>query len=125
MIPAEAHKSKIIPLPTSRYKKVTLVSLPLFASVPGGVPSHIFHPEHADRHITVDDVRDPNAFALEVKGNSMSPRIENGDIIVGINGKPVTNIQDYMFRLNQLKAGDIVNVSVLRQGKPVELIINL
>ena len=28
-------------------------------------------------------------------------------------------------QLNQLKAGDIVNVSVLRQGKPVELIINL
>jgi len=51
--------------------------------------------------------------------------MKNGDIIVGINGKPVTNIQDYMFRLNQLKAGDIVNVSVLRQGKPVELIINL
>jgi repressor LexA len=82
MIPSDLHKSKIIPLPTSRYKKVTLVSLPLFASVPGGAPSHIFHPEQAERHITVDDVRDPEAFALEVKGNSMSPRIENGDIIV-------------------------------------------
>jgi repressor LexA len=27
-------------------------------------------------------MRDPNAFALEVKGNSMAPRIEDGDIIV-------------------------------------------
>ena len=34
MIPTDLHKSKIITLPTSRYKKVTLVSLPLFASVP-------------------------------------------------------------------------------------------
>ena len=99
MIPAEAHKSKIIPLPTSRYKKVTLVSLPLFASVPGGVPSHIFHPEHADRHITVDDVRDPNAFALEVKGNSMAPRIENGDIIV-------------VSPTHEVKSGDICVVRV-------------
>ena len=51
--------------------------------------------------------------------------MKNGDIIVGINGKPVTNIQDYMFRLNQLKAGDIISVSVIRNGTPVELIINL
>jgi len=42
MIPTDLHKSKIIPLPTGRYKKVELVSLPLFASVPGGAPSHIF-----------------------------------------------------------------------------------
>ena len=53
-----------------------------FASVPGGAPSQMFHSEHVERLLTVDDVRDPNAFALEVKGNSMAPRIENGDIIV-------------------------------------------
>ncbi len=80
--PSEEHKSKFLSLPTNRYKKVSLVSLPLLSSVPGGVLSRTFHPEHAERHITVDDVRDPNAFALEVKGNSMAPRIENGDIIV-------------------------------------------
>jgi Zn-dependent M28 family amino/carboxypeptidase len=51
--------------------------------------------------------------------------MKNGDIIVGINGGAVTNIQDYMFRLNQLKAGDIVKVNVNRNGKIVELIINL
>jgi repressor LexA len=99
MVPTELQKSKILPLPTSRYKKVELVSLPLFAAVPGGAPSHIFHPEHAERHITVDDVRDPNAFALEVKGNSMAPRIENGDIII------VSPTQE-------LKSGDICVVRV-------------
>jgi repressor LexA len=82
MFPPEQIKSKIIPLPTNRYKKVSLVSLPLLSSVPGGAARHIFHPEHIERHITVDNVRDPNAFALEVKGNSMAPRIESGDIIV-------------------------------------------
>jgi len=74
--------SNVHPIPTSRYRKVDLISVPLLASVPGGVPNLIFHPDHVERYITVDDVRDANAFALEVRGNSMSPRIENGDIIV-------------------------------------------
>lgn len=74
--------SKVFSLPTSRYKKVELVSLPLLSSVPGGAPSMIFHPDYVERYISVDDVRDSQAFALEVKGNSMAPRIEDGDIIV-------------------------------------------
>lgn len=75
-------RSNVLSLPSSRYKKVELVSLPLLASVPAGALSQRFHSDQAERFITVDDVRDPNAFALEVKGNSMAPRIENGDIIV-------------------------------------------
>jgi len=82
MFPTDQNRINILPLPTSRYKKVDLVSLPLLASVPAGALSQRFHSDQAERFITVDDVRDPNAFALEVKGNSMSPRIENGDIIV-------------------------------------------
>lgn len=82
MIPDEQYNTKVFTLPTNRYKKVDLVSLPLLASVPAGALSQGFSSDQAERFITVDDVRDPNAFALEVKGNSMSPRIENGDIIV-------------------------------------------
>jgi repressor LexA len=73
---------KILPLPTHRYKKVDLISLPLLSSVPGGAPSLMFHPEYVEKYITVDSVNDSSAFALEVKGNSMAPRIEDGDIIV-------------------------------------------
>lgn len=72
----------IFPLPTGRYRKVDLVYLPLLSSVPGGAPSLIFHPDYIERYISVDDVHDNQAFALEVKGNSMAPRIEDGDIIV-------------------------------------------
>jgi repressor LexA len=82
MIAQEQQNQNILPLPTSRYKRVGLVSLPLLSSVPGGAPSQQFSTEHAERYITVDDIRDVNAFALEVKGSSMAPRIENGDIIV-------------------------------------------
>jgi len=75
-------ESKVIPLPTGRYKRVELVSLPLLSSVPGGAPSLMFHPDYVEKYITVDDIKDTNAFALEVKGNSMAPRIEDGDIII-------------------------------------------
>jgi repressor LexA len=75
-------ESKILPLPTSRYKRVDLISLPLLSSVPGGAPSLMFHPDYVEKYITVDDIKDANAFALEVKGNSMAPRIEDGDFIV-------------------------------------------
>ncbi|MEP0822622.1 MAG: helix-turn-helix domain-containing protein [Ignavibacterium sp.] len=74
--------AKILPLPTGRYRKVELISLPLLSSVPGGAPSLMFHPEYVEKYITVDSVNDSSAFALEVKGNSMAPRIEDGDIIV-------------------------------------------
>lgn len=82
MLAGTKQKQNVLPLPTNRYKKVGLVSLPLLSSVPGGTPSQMFHSENVERYVTVDNVRDPNAFALEVKGNSMAPRIEDGDIIV-------------------------------------------
>ena len=82
MLAGTQQKRNVLPLPTNRYKKVGLVSLPLLSSVPGGTPSQMFHSENVERYVTVDNVRDPNAFALEVKGNSMAPRIEDGDIIV-------------------------------------------
>ncbi len=82
MFASAGSQSNVHPIPTSRYRKVDLVNVPLLASVPGGVPNLIFHPDHVERYITVDDIRDQNAFALEVRGNSMAPRIENGDIIV-------------------------------------------
>ncbi len=74
--------STVIPLTEPRHRKVPTMRLPLLSSVPGGAPVLNFHPEYADKYVTVDDIRDEQAFALEVKGNSMSPRIEDGDIIV-------------------------------------------
>ena len=51
--------------------------------------------------------------------------MKNGDIIKFINGKPVNNIQDYMFRLNQLKRGETISVEVLRGNQKVVLVIQL
>ncbi len=51
--------------------------------------------------------------------------MKKGDIITSINGKPVNNIQDYMFRMGQLKHGETINVEVLRDGKKEVLLIQL
>ncbi len=48
-----------------------------------------------------------------------------GDVIVAIENKPVNNIEDYMFRLSQLKPGQMVTVEVMRDGKRELLIIQL
>ena len=63
-------------------KKIHLVDIPLLSSVPAGKTAAMFHPDHIERYVTVDNIKDPGAFALVVKGNSMSPRIEDGDIVV-------------------------------------------
>jgi len=63
-------------------KGVQLVNIPVLSSVPAGKTAAMFHPEYVERYVTVDNLRDPNAFALVVKGTSMSPKIEDGDIVV-------------------------------------------
>ena len=62
--------------------KVQLVDIPLLSSVPAGRTAAIFHPEYVERYVTIDNIQDHNAFALVVKGKSMSPKIEDGDIVV-------------------------------------------
>ncbi len=51
--------------------------------------------------------------------------MKKGDIITSINGKTVNNIQDYMFRMGQLKHGETISVEVLRSNKKVVLLIQL
>jgi hypothetical protein len=51
--------------------------------------------------------------------------MQKGDIITFINGKTVNNIQDYMFRMGQLKHGQTISVEVLRNDKKVVLLIQL
>ncbi len=51
--------------------------------------------------------------------------LKAGDIIVLMNGKEVKNIYEYMARLNELKAGQKVEVNVRREGKILKYIIEL
>ncbi len=83
MYPSHASPSNIIPFHKDELvDNVSLIEIPLLASVPAGKTNTMFYPEHVDRYVTVDNLKDKTAFALVVKGNSMSPKIENGDIVV-------------------------------------------
>ena len=48
-----------------------------------------------------------------------------GDIITAIEGKKVTNIYDYMSRLQTLEAGERVSVDIIRGDKETVLIVQL
>ncbi|HSQ75754.1 MAG TPA: XRE family transcriptional regulator, partial [Bacteroidota bacterium] len=69
-------------LPGSSRRRNRLVDLPLISAVPAGRVATLFHPDYAEDYVTVDDIKDPQAFALKVKGNSMATRIEDGDVVV-------------------------------------------
>ncbi|RPH38104.1 LexA family transcriptional regulator [bacterium] len=82
MYPTPVRPDNVYPLTPAGRRKVRLVDLPLISAVPAGKVATMFHPDFVDDYVTVDDVKDPGAFALKVKGNSMSPRIEDGDIVI-------------------------------------------
>ena len=54
-----------------------------------------------------------------------SAGMKKGDIITAIDNKSVGNIQDYMFRLGQLKSGDRVVVTINRNSTRLELLVQL
>jgi len=51
--------------------------------------------------------------------------MKKGDIIIAIDGKPVKDVYEYMHRLSQCQAGQRISVKVLRDDKPVILIVEL
>ena len=51
--------------------------------------------------------------------------MKNGDIIKAINGNPVKDIQEYMYRLGQLNPNEQVTVDIDRNGELLVLIIQL
>jgi aminopeptidase YwaD len=51
--------------------------------------------------------------------------LKKGDIITAVDGKPVNNIGDYMFRMTQVKLGQLITVDVLRNNKKEILLIQL
>lgn len=82
MYPAPVRPDNVYSLPGTARRKSRLVDLPVISAVPAGKVATLFHPDYVDDYVTVDDVKDPQAFALKVKGNSMAPRIEDGDVVI-------------------------------------------
>ncbi|MBI9072052.1 MAG: M28 family peptidase [Melioribacteraceae bacterium] len=51
--------------------------------------------------------------------------MQKGDVIIGMEGKEVKDIYDYMNRLSDFKVGQRITVEVLRDGKKILLITEL
>ncbi|MEW6511912.1 MAG: M20/M25/M40 family metallo-hydrolase [Bacteroidota bacterium] len=58
---------------------------------------------------------------LRPGGPAEKAGMKAGDVIVKMGGKKIMNIYDYMGMLGELKAGDMVTVEVLRDGKLLTL----
>lgn len=90
-------------------------------------------PRHGGTKVTLGLM--PDFTATDIKGlraEVVSPDrpaykagMKNGDIITAINGNPVNDIHEYMFRLKSLKPGDLINVDIVRDGEKLVLIIQL
>jgi len=61
--------------------------------------------------------------AIVASLHPLSPMVEagiaTGDIIVGVNGKPVENAKEFDYRLAKLSVGQRTNVDLIRKGKPL------
>ncbi|MFC2090984.1 M28 family peptidase, partial [Bacteroidota bacterium] len=66
----------------------------------------------------------PVSFVTEGKPAAIGG-MKGGDIIIAVDGKRVGNVQDYMERLSELKEGQSVVVTVLRDEKKIELLLKL
>jgi hypothetical protein len=76
---------------------------PYFGSVPDfGGPAH---------GVRFSDVREGSPAA--------KAGLRAGDVLVEFGGKPIENLYDFTYALRQHKAGDTVQVKVLRDGRPV------
>lgn len=116
--PVPQKPENIFPMRVTPRKGAQLANLPLISSVPAGRVATIFHPDHVDDYVTVDDVKDPGAFALKVKGNSMSPRIEDGDVVIVSPRQEVRNGDICVVRVN----GEDTLKKVKMEGGYVHLI---
>ena len=53
---------------------------------------------------------------VEVDSPAMQVGIQNGDVIIEINGETVETVKGYQQQLKACKAGETINVKAMRQG---------
>jgi aminopeptidase YwaD len=71
------------------------------------------------------DIKGVLAAAVTPDGPAFRGGMQKGDIVVGMNGKPVNDIYEYMERLKAFSSGQTITVDVIRNQKKVVLLIQL
>ena len=78
-------------------------------------------------NINIDDNIEEGVVVTGVVSGSGAERagITKGDIIIGINGKKVTNAAYLKYQLYQYEVGDTINVTVIRDNDEKTLEVTL
>ena len=71
------------------------------------------------------DVKGVMAAGVNPDGPAFRGGMQKGDIVIGMNGKPVNDIYEYMERLKNFNAGQTITVDVMRGQKKIVLLIQL
>lgn len=83
--------------------RVLPMEVPLINSVAAGYPKEFtdlgFPARVSDEYVRTPDIRDPDAFAARVIGDSMAPNYLEGDIVVFSPGKTVSSGLDCFVRI--------------------------
>jgi len=63
----------------------------------------------------------------DVKPNSPAAKagLKAGDILVQFGDKPIKNLYDFTDALRRSKVGDVVEVKVMRDGRPLNFVYNV
>lgn len=80
-------------------------SIPLINKVSAGYPADFTDKGYpvgiADEYVSIPDVDDPNAFAVTVVGDSMEPRLHEGDVLIISPAEPISNGDICFVRIDQ------------------------
>ena len=94
--------------------------IPLLSRIPCGSPIAFTDGEYpagfGEEFIDRGDITDPNAFALIVEGDSMSPRINSGDIVIISPNTPVISRSIAAVTINN-EEHTLKRVVILNNGK--------
>jgi Do/DeqQ family serine protease len=69
------------------------------------------------------DIEHDGALIAQVAGQSSAAKagLQAGDLIIGIDDVPIHNIADMHKRIDFAHVGDVLRLSILRDGKPMEI----
>lgn len=84
-------------------------------------------PKHKPRIATDESGNPIGLTADDISGIPYAQQLgfQNGDIISSVNGNPITNLAGLMPLAEQLKGSKKINVTVMRNGQPVPINIDI